>query len=79
MQIKPAKDPENTFPRTRRELLSHLWGVGLGTANIFREGAVYAPQCGGMISATHLRRIGSWSFADWEKEAKFTASLRKTT
>lgn len=65
MRIAPAKNP-NATPRTRKELLYHLWGVGIGDANVFREGAIYAATTGGKIYATHCRMIGNWSFAQWE-------------
>ena len=76
MKIQPARNPDG-FPKTRRELLSHLWAVGHTTANVFREGRIYALVCEGVISATHLSRIGSLSFSEWEDQCTFTGSLKR--
>lgn len=67
MKIQPALDPA-ACPTTRKALLYHLWGVGLANVNIAREGAFYAATIGTRIYATHARRIGHWSFAQWEEK-----------
>ncbi len=66
MKISPAKDVKSR-PRTRRELLSHLWGVGLNSCNIFKEGPFYAATNGKIIAATHTRCIDSRNFEEWEQ------------
>jgi hypothetical protein len=69
MNIKPVNDVTKC-PKTRRELLYHLWGVGLTNVNVFREGSYYAITVGRIISATHLKRIGTLTYEQWEKLAK---------
>lgn len=70
MNIKPARDP-NRAPRTRREVLSHIWACpGLESANIFKEGAFYAIRTKTGTAATHRRCIGAVSFATWEAEVR---------
>lgn len=63
MNIRPAKDATKR-PATRRELLAHLWGVGL-QCNVFKEGAHYAVTAYGRIAATHARRITQYTFDGW--------------
>lgn len=76
MKIQPAKD-DSARPRTRRELLSHLWGIGLTSANVFREGPYYTLQAGRVLVATHLRCIDTWTFADWARETVAVAALAR--
>lgn len=64
MNIRPAKDPGTRCPRTRKELLAHLWGIGL-YANVFKEGPFWAIQYGNVIAATHRRRIDWDTFDQW--------------
>lgn len=66
--LKIAPRDASQCPKTRKELLYHLWGVGLNGVNIFREGPFYAAQIGKRIYATHSRRIGNWSFGEWEQK-----------
>lgn len=66
LRIEPRKAGDS--PRTRKELLYHLWGVGIADANIVREGAWYAASTQGRIFATHCRCIGNWTFGDWERK-----------
>lgn len=75
MKIQPAKDTARA-PRTRRELLSHLWGVGLCDANVWREGSRYAIRAGRVISATGVRRLGALTFAQWEHLARTAPRTR---
>jgi hypothetical protein len=64
MNIRPAKDSANRCPRTRRELLAHLWGIGL-YANVFKEGPVWAIQYDTVVAATHRRRINWDTYDQW--------------
>lgn len=57
---------KRTWPKTRKELVSYLWGKGVN-ANVFKEGPKYAVNFDGKIMATHLRTIGSLSFEEWER------------
>lgn len=68
MNIRPAKDPTKC-PRTRRELLAHLWGVDI-FCNVFKEGAYYAVRTYGRVGATHVRRIDALTFEQWGRVAK---------
>lgn len=76
MNIRPAKDP-TARPRTRRELLSHLWGIGLTGCNIAKEGPFYAITTPRHISATHLRTIDAHTFDGWT--ARFRDALALDT
>jgi hypothetical protein len=69
MRIQPSKDPQKA-PRTRRELLSHLWAVGYADVNIWREGPMYVLHSGSVLTATHCRRITAMSFSQWEAYVK---------
>jgi len=75
MNIAPAKNA-NAAPKTRRALLSHLWGLGL-ECNVFKEGPFYAVMAGGIISATHVRAIDDLSFNGWAARVNDTLSLAK--
>jgi hypothetical protein len=62
-----AKDPLKC-PRTRRELLQHLWAApDLHDTNVFKEGPYYTVRKGRVTAATHTRTIDSRSFAGWEQ------------
>jgi hypothetical protein len=69
MRIQPAKAPQKA-PKTRRALLSHLWGRGYTDVYIWREGPMYIMLAGRIVTATHIRRITDMSFAQWENYAK---------
>jgi hypothetical protein len=73
VKIAVAKNPDSR-PRTRRELLAHLWARGIATGNVvlqacnvFKEGPFYAVHSGHIIAATHSRTIDSRTFSDWER------------
>jgi hypothetical protein len=68
MNIKPAKNP-SAHPRTRRELLAHLWGVGITGCNVYKEGAFYTIKRGRTLAATGVRRINTFSFSEWQRKA----------
>jgi hypothetical protein len=73
MRIARARDPEHRAPRTRRELLSHLWALpDLKDCNVFKEGPFYALRVGRVIAATHLRTIDSLTFNQWAQRARST-------
>ena len=63
MNITPTKHPHKA-PRTRRELLSHIWSFGID-CDVFKEGPYYAIRMGRTISATHIRCINDFSFSAW--------------
>lgn len=65
MKIEPNKKP-TARPTTRRALLSHLWGRGI-QCNVFKEAGRYAITAFGIIAATHLRRIDTLTYEQWEK------------
>lgn len=73
MRRKPI-DPTKT-PRTRKELLQYLWDREV-YANVCKEGPQYILECNGVCYATHLRRIDSLSFEQWEKDARWVATTR---
>lgn len=73
MNIAPNKDPDNRSPKTRKELLYHLWGSGLTDVNIWKEGPFYACRIGRTIYATYLRRIDSLYFSEWERRVRCQA------
>jgi hypothetical protein len=68
MNIKPAKNPA-AHPRTRRELLAHLWGEGITDCDIYKEGARYTIKRGRTLAATGTRRINTFSFTEWQRKA----------
>lgn len=66
MNIRPHRTPDRSCPRTRRELLAHVWAhPDLHDTNVFKEGPFYAARKGRTISATHLRTIDSKTFDGW--------------
>jgi hypothetical protein len=67
VRIALAKD-DSQRPRTRRELLSHVWAhTDLRDTDVFKEGPFYAARKGRVIAATHSRTIDSRTFAEWVK------------
>lgn len=70
MKIALARNPEGS-PRTRRELLSHIWAhTDLRDTNVFKEGPFYAMRVGRVIAATHVRTIDAMTFNGWVKFAR---------
>lgn len=69
MRIAPAANP-TAFVATRRQLLSHLWGVGFTNVNVWREGPYYACRIGERVFATHVRALCNTTFAWWERRVK---------
>ena len=63
--------PPDKRPRTRKELLQHLWAI-IPDCNIFKEGPFYAVRHGRVIAATHTRCIDSRTFAGWEQFVRST-------
>lgn len=57
----------NTYPRTRKELVSWLWAKDRYDCNLLKEGPFYAAWVGNEIRATNERTIDRLTFEDWEK------------
>lgn len=69
MRIAPHKNPDNTVPRTRRQLLQHIWSnKELEGCDIVKVGPVYSITCGTISTATYVRALDDFSFTAWEKK-----------
>ena len=58
----------NSIPRSRKDLVSYLWGKGRTDCNLVKEGPFYAAIVGKQIRATHERTIDRLTCAQWERE-----------
>lgn len=73
--MRPARNPLDTVPRTRRELLQHIWSkADLHCVDLLKAGNQWVIQAGNIQTATHVRGLQDLSFTAWENRCRAAMS-----